>query len=406
MEPVIIVGSGIAGLYCAYKLLKNKIPVIIFEKDEQLGGRMYTEEIHPTKNQTLLIEGGAGVIRSDEDEIINLCNDLKVEMNYWKSTTTIVYNDGDKSVILDLNYPKILEQVCPQANSTKTFQTIVETSSISPEEKLGLLIGTTYSELFYANSEHVCDENDFYEFMINSSKYKYGKPKNGWKALVQALKEQITKYKGAIYVNSPVVQIGNNYVIVKLNKKEKTIIRFQNLIVTTPLHFVEEIKMTESLNQWYQIANQMIQETNYLRVYSYFEKPFIFDGKIATNLPIRRVISITDNLIMTAYTDGQDANMIYKLSKDDKKLSEYLTEQLQILFQTKIPKIKKNWAIFWDKGIASWKPSKCPVEDALPYIQHPLPNIYFCGDTYSLYPGWITGAMESSDNVLNLMGIS
>lgn len=403
MKPIVIIGGGIAGLYTAFVLSKKGLPIVVFEKEESLGGRMYTEEIRPTKNKKFLIEGGAGVIRKDEELIIDLCKELHIKLNFWHSETAIVLNDGEQSEILDYDYPKLLSTICSESDSNKSFQYIVKNSELETKEKIGILIGTTYSELFGANSVHVCQENDFNEFLLEDKKVEYGKPVEGWKALVKALKNRIKEYNGLIYTETPLKEIGSNYVVVKQKGETKTKVEFSELIVTCPLHFIPSLKLTSALNEWYLLVNKMIEETDYLRVYSYFDRPLKITKKIATNLPLQRVIPINEQLIMTVYNDGSYAKKIAKMEKEPKKLSSYIREQLELLLERQIPKIKKNWVIFWNKGIASWKPSKTSPQEVLPTIQHPVDNIYFCGDTYSLHPGWIEGAMESSNDVLDLI---
>ncbi len=88
------------------------------------------------------------------------------------------------------------------------------------------------------------------------------------------------------------------------------------------------------------------------------------------------------------------------MNKNQKVLSKYIQDYLEILLERKVPKISKNWAIFWDKGISSWKPTKEEIDEILVYIQQDVENTFFCGDTYSLTPGWIEGAIESSMNVI------
>jgi hypothetical protein len=377
MKPIVIVGAGIAGLLCSYRLLQKGYPIILIEK--------------------YLIEGGAGVVRDDEDMIIDLMDELDVEYKFWNSGTAIVYNNGEKSEILDYDYVSILDKICKDSANSLSFQYVVDHADIQPLEKVGVLIGTSYSELFTTNSENVCSENDWNEFLVPNPEIQFGKPVRGWKALVQALKDKIDSLGGKVYVDCPVKEIGNDYVIASKFKEK---IYYSNVIITTPLHFLQRIKMTSLLNQWYQYANAHIQETNYLRVYSYFDRPFEITKKICTNLPLRRIIPINEHLIMTVYTDGPDATAIYKMHNDEQKLSRYIEEQLEILLERKVPKIKKNWSIFWNKGISSWKPSKNPISEMLQVIQHPAPNIFFCGDTYSEHPGWIEGAMESVNSVL------
>ena len=402
-KNIVIVGSGIAGLYCAYHLSKTGHEVIVFEKYDKIGGRAKTIEISPNKSDKYLLEAGAGIVRSDEYLIIDLADELGVEMNFWNSKSDIIYHDPKtkKNELLNLDYYKIMKKVCKNSNESKSFLDVIKNTYIDEKETIGLLIGTTYSELYFSNSEHVCEDNDFHEFMMNGTKYQYGKPKKGWSELTKILQDEIIKYNGKIYTNSPVLEIQDNYVIVNIDEEIRKV-EFSKLFVTAPMHFIKNIELTPSLDKWYNIASNFIEETNYLRIYSYFESPLKISNKIATNLSIRRVIPITDKLIMTVYTDGKDADDIYKMSKDEKKLNRYIKDELKKLLDVKIPKITKNWVMYWDKGISTWLPNttKYNLEEIIEYIQHPIPNIYFCGDTYSMNPGWISGAMNSANQAL------
>ena len=403
MKPIVIVGAGIAGLYTSFVLAKKGVPVVLVEKEKSLGGRMYTEEIHPTKDKTFFIEGGAGVVSRDEDLIVDLCQSLGVELKFWHSETAIVFNDGKKSEILEFDFRNVLKKACEDAEPNKAFGDVVIDSDLELIQKIGLLIGTTYSELYSANSVHVCDENDFNEFYINQKNVEYGKPVLGWKKLVDVLETKIKKYKGEIYRECPVKEIGKDYVLVNQRGGKNIQIDFSELIITCPMHFMSKIRLNEALKDWYLLASKNIEETNYLRVYSYFESPLKITMKIATNLPLQRVIPINDQLIMTVYNDGSNADTIYKMHNNQKKLSRYIQKQLEILLERKVPSIKKNWVIFWKNGIANWRPSKKEPQKVLPLIQHPVDNVHFCGDTYSLHPGWILGAMESSNETLDIL---
>ena len=44
-EPVVIIGAGLAGLTCAYRLQQEKIDSIIIEKSDRVGGRVATDEM-------------------------------------------------------------------------------------------------------------------------------------------------------------------------------------------------------------------------------------------------------------------------------------------------------------------------------------------------------------------------
>ncbi|HBN75156.1 MAG TPA: hypothetical protein DD473_04930, partial [Planctomycetaceae bacterium] len=44
-DPVVIIGAGIAGLTCAYRLQQQNIDSIILEKSDRVGGRVATDEM-------------------------------------------------------------------------------------------------------------------------------------------------------------------------------------------------------------------------------------------------------------------------------------------------------------------------------------------------------------------------
>jgi hypothetical protein len=391
MKRIIIIGGGISGLYLGYRLLDMNHSVTIIEKEKYLGGRMYTEKVE-VDGQSFDIEGGAGVIGEDEKPMIDLLEELDIPFSFWDSKTKIVYHQR-KNEILDYDYPKLLNQVCRYSSNKLSFLEILDESNLSRKEKIGMIIGTTYGELFSANSRHVCQENDFNEFLLNQS-YKYGKPKR-WKDLTDRLEEKILKKNGIILKETSVIEISEHHV--KTNHTEDSIHSFDLLIVTCPYHFVKKISLTKLLRPWVSFMDDVHEETDYLRVY--FEEPLDIESKIATNLAIRRVIPITKQLIMTVYTDGPDARDIYRLEEEE-KLSIYIEKELGKLLERKIPRIKKNWSFFWEKGISSWRPSIVSVPEIIEMIRNPVQNIYFCGDTYSNHPGWVHGALESCNMFL------
>ena len=56
---IIILGGGIAGLNTAYKLQNKYDSIALIEKNDRLGGRIYT---YYNKSKHIQIEGGAGRI--------------------------------------------------------------------------------------------------------------------------------------------------------------------------------------------------------------------------------------------------------------------------------------------------------------------------------------------------------
>jgi monoamine oxidase len=394
MKKFVIIGSGISGLYLSYHLLKKGNSVILLEKEKSLGGRMFSETVE-MDGQTYHLEAGAGVIRNDENYILDFLKELKIPCNFWESETKILFRDKNQTKELDFNYNELLEKVCQHSSTDISFLKAIDQSPLTREQKIGLMLGTTYSELFRANSENICKENDFTEFLIHSD-YKVGIPKDGWSFVVDKLEKKIIEMGGQILNLEPVVEISDQKKFVKTKKNQK--IEYDQLIITCPYYAFKKIKLTSSFDPFLDWMDKYHHETNYLRIYSYFEEDLEIQSKIACNLSIRRVIPLSKRMIMSVYTDGTDATDIHHLKGDD--LSKFIRKELKMLLGKSIPKIKKNWCFYWYKGISNWEPCEISVDEMVEGIRNPIPSIYFCGDTYSTKPGWIEGAIESCQKVL------
>lgn len=61
VEPVITVGSGMAGAAAALKLSKAGIAVCVLEAQERIGGRAFSRPYAGTDNTSLLEYGGSWI---------------------------------------------------------------------------------------------------------------------------------------------------------------------------------------------------------------------------------------------------------------------------------------------------------------------------------------------------------
>ncbi len=62
MEEVVVVGSGISGLSTAYRLKKQGVRVVVYEKDDEIGGNIKTLRVNG-----YIIEVGPQTVLADED---------------------------------------------------------------------------------------------------------------------------------------------------------------------------------------------------------------------------------------------------------------------------------------------------------------------------------------------------
>ena len=73
----LIIGAGITGLYLAYKLLSQDIKatdIIIFEKSDRIGGRIYTHE-----NRGYKYSAGAGRLGKKHKYVMKLIKDFNLQ---------------------------------------------------------------------------------------------------------------------------------------------------------------------------------------------------------------------------------------------------------------------------------------------------------------------------------------
>lgn len=83
---VVIVGGGVAGLVCAYRLQQNGIPARVIEASTRVGGRMFSLRNYFPDNQ--VAELGGELIDSDHTHLRNLAKELGLTL------TDLAYDDG------------------------------------------------------------------------------------------------------------------------------------------------------------------------------------------------------------------------------------------------------------------------------------------------------------------------
>lgn len=66
---IVIVGAGLSGLYCAWKLAESGKSVLILEKESRIGGRIYTDIIKDFKGGTNSVMMGGSIIRPQDNRM-------------------------------------------------------------------------------------------------------------------------------------------------------------------------------------------------------------------------------------------------------------------------------------------------------------------------------------------------
>ena len=431
----IIVGAGIAGLYTAYRLNENypEAKICIIEASKYIGGRLHT--IH---YDNLHFEGGGARFNTEQLRIQSLVKELKLVK--YPITNTINY------IPIKPKYDKSLETVFPNINdfiiymkkyikkNNITEETLINTTIIDfasryfskeyPTIKQYLIdIYPYYSELVVLNALEGINlfSNEF------SSKMQYYVLDKGMQEITDKLYTML-KSSSNITINKETPldiitkEIQDSRYIYKITSGDKDnkdntykIFKAKNLILAIPKPKLLQLKYLTKHKDLLKNINSIQTEPLY-RIYARYPLnpktgKVWFDGleKIGTNLPIKYIIPVSSEkgLIMISYTDSKFAT--YWLNKVlDGTFEKTLNKQLKLLFpDAEIPKAKWYKHCHWVVGAGYWKPH-FNRKKIIPEMIKPIEgeNIFICGENYSSHQAWVEGSLETSELVLEKLGIN
>ena len=395
----IIIGAGISGLYCAYKLLlKNpNLKLLILEKNNKkdIGGRV----------GNYLFEGvnvvkGAGIGRKEKDILLyKLLTDLNISSNEFNSThnySNNLLNKCNVKKIFNLLKKKYIEEKSKYIN--KTFKQFT-TKILGKNNYNSFVVCSGYSD--YENAD-IYDTLYNYGFDDNYKEY-IGFSVN-WKLLVQKLVDKINVKH--IKTNSNVEKIikNNNHNTFSIITNNKTIYKTKNIIIATTIQTVKKL-----LPQ-YKIYNN-IKTNSFLRIYAKFSKKSIVTMKkyvskyTIVNTKLQKIIPINPDkgIYMIGYCDNKNADYLIKKINNLKYFENLIKKSLSIK-KNECIKIKSIKNFYWKHGTHYYLPLNNKFKNRKEFInnaQFPCNNIYVVGEMISLNQGWTNSALLSCENVLN-----
>jgi len=407
---VVIIGSGIAGLYSAYNLIKMNpnLSFIVLEKHKKqwIGGRMSNETFYGTEVVT-----GAGIGRKKKDKLlIQLLEDLHIKFSEFEFKPIIantVQNPVDiKKTINSLKKRTIY--------SNETFEEFAK-SALGKEEYADFLITNGYTDY-----EH----DDAFDVMEN-----YGLEDNyccwtgltiPWKKLILALAHKIginnirtscsatnifSFEKGKYKKNGTDFSCDiYDYCV----ETDNNITYYCNKIIVATT-----ITSLRSLFPRHKIYDQ-IEPQPFLRLYAKFSKSSVpilkefIKGYTIVPGPLQKIIPVDANkgVYMIAYSDNKNAEALKNHLSD--------TEENRVMFASLVEKsigiptntVKINALkdFYWTVGTHYYKPLDikmyCDRGEFIYRAQHPDPNIIVVGEVVANNQGWTEGALESVKKAL------
>jgi DNA mismatch repair ATPase MutS len=404
MHDVIIIGGGIAGLYAAYKITKisPQTKILILEKNNKkhLGGRMSVDYFKNTH-----IMPGAGIGRKHKDfRLMDLLHDLKIK--YGEFTVSPHYADTINPVCeLKKTFLMLKNKYNPIADKSKTFKEFAN----------GLLDNSQYNQFTTCAGYTDYEDEDAYGTL-----FRYGFDDNyakwtglsiDWNVLKSKLVDVIDEKN--IHCSREVSKIyyNDSYGTFTLTTTSKQEYLTKCIVMATTIDAVRKLlpggKQKTSIYQ--QICGQ-----SFLRIYGQFAKESLsiirehLPNTTVVPGPIHKIIPMNpDNgVYMIVYSDNSDADSLKKYSENNEKNRGALCRIIEKAVGISSGSLKLNEIVsyYWNIGTHYYKPLPGDYKNRNAFIktaQHPMSNLLVVGEMISTNQGWVEGALESVDAVVN-----
>lgn len=397
---IVIIGSGIAGLYSAYTIKKNypSVSFIILEKypKKNVGGRIGNDTFYGTE-----IVRGAGIGRKDKDVLLQQLlielnipiNTFPLSCNYSPTVDSVINIDTtikllkteflkNKAVYYKLTFSQFAKKIL----GLKLYSQFVETTGYSDYEK---------ADIWQTLTDYGMDDNKFQSIGF----------KVDWNELTKRLMDAIG-HEHFIFsqnvVRISIDKMNNQYIV---ETCPKTIYNCHTIIVATT------IDTLRSLFPQHSIYSQ-IEGQPFIRIYGKFTKrsAMIIQQHVSKMTIVRGIlqkiipINPTKGVYMIAYSDNKYANALLELSEntDDNRqeLCRLLEKALNI--QPNELDLIAIKSYYWHIGTHYYKPLSYAAtrKKFIDIAQHPANNILVVGEVVSRNQGWVEGALQSVNDVL------
>lgn len=405
LYDIIIIGSGMAGLYSAYNITRMApdTSFLILEKYKKqwIGGRTSNEMFYGTEIVT-----GAGIGRFKKDVLLyHLLRMLHIKTCYFTlgpPNFTNIHHISDIHKTMALLKDKYNAQTS-NTNKGMTFKQFAK-PILGYKEYQNFLITTGYTD--YENEDAF---DTLYHYGMEDNSFTYKAFNVEWKEMVLNLADtigynhfkfsndviKITKMSGKPCKFQIVTESGNNYYCKKV-------------IIATTIQGIRKLLPT------YPIYND-IEGQPFLRLYGKFSDKSIpiirqyVKGITVVPGPLQKIMPIDSDkgIYMISYSDNNNAILLKKHlgnTEQNRRMFCQLIEQTLGIPDNTLQLIAiKDY--YWPIGTHYYKPlNKALYKTRAHFIkqaQHPEDGILVVGEVVSNNQGWTEGALESVKSVLS-----
>lgn len=405
-SDILIVGAGLAGLHCAIRI-SEKYPnsiIHVLESYNIAGGRVNTY-----KKGHLHWEAGAGRIPQSHTLISGYCNKYGLTRFPISTASSYLNEAGVLKENLWFELVELIKEAIKKVpKSHLSLYTMQKILYIIFDKK----DADNIMSYFPYRSELTTMRADLAFPKELSSKETFYGIQEGLFSIITGMLNELKDRRVKFFYNHRVTGLGSKDTFpmslhcstsngIKTFTASKIIFALHSNALRTirpfsTLPVLKHLKMNPLLRT-YAIFPRTIQK-----------KVWFHDlPRIVTKGPVRHVIPINQKtgLIMTSYTDGDDT-MMWNTYRKNGVLNENIMKELRgMLPMVMIPNPLYMSSHYWEDGCTYWVPGTYdPVKesnDVMRPFPTRLPDIYICGESYSMKQAWMEGALEHADAMLN-----
>lgn len=411
---ILIVGAGIAGLYCARELLKQNpnFSIAVCEKYKKLGGRAvsYKKDLGGTIG-TVGWEIGAGRISHAHRHILGLLKEYGLHANpirpdlLYRESGSCEFEENLFEPSLDILFEP-LRALPPHILGTHTLRELLV--------KLhGPAVTQKWMDRYPYHSEVVWMRADraLAEFSGEMSSHEgYFVCREGLSALIDAMAADVEKRGGKIFTHYDLQSCDGKTCIFKTDEGKEAIVADKVILA---LHAAALRKLT--LFKGWSVLHHVRMEPLF-RIYAVFPKDaggkIWFQGlpRVVTPENLRYFLPIDPKKgsAMVSYTDSKFARHYMKILNGpggEAALQKTILADLRSVF----PEYDVPDPVFfkphpWTEGVTYWLPGTYSPEVETLEALHPFPqkhpDLYVCNESFCLRQGWMEGSVEHAELLL------
>lgn len=416
----IIIGTGISGLYLAYKIANEN--TLIIEKNSRFGGKIYTAQYDNESYEA----GGARI--SDQHQLFfNLMSKLNlhdllipIDANkHYYLRNTYITNEEDLLKLYGVtkfaNTNEIWKYILDKSHETNidftsiNFITFLHT--ILDKNTIDLLCDTFgYISEFLESNANTFMNSLRENFNIDENKFYV--IKGGLNIIINALVEELNSRGVTFLTNTECrdITVVDNKKTISVNQKDGENIISQRYICEN-LYVCIPKKDLIKLDYFKQYHHLLDTVTGYPLLRIYAKYPLIDNQvwfknipKLITDNPILFMIPYNPNtgLIQISYSDNYFAEFWNNL-KDENELRLNLKKYLgQIFPEIEIPEPLWIQKYYWTEGCHCWSPGsneKILIDKI--FNTFAKDNVYIINEAYSRTQGWVNCCLENVEYILD-----